>query len=141
VAVLHRNAVRARRDRQIRRHDAPGLESPQDPGGLALDLGRLVGDVGQNVAQRVERGDARIAGPRDRLQGRHQDLLDAEGALERSERQDQLGGGAVGVGQDPALPAAARALDRQEAHVIRVDPAPTSTSSSIRWAEALEKTR
>jgi hypothetical protein len=61
-----------------------------------------------------------IARARDRLHGRDEQLLDPERAMEWGKSEDQRGGGAVGVGQDGAGPAAGLVLPVHQRQVVEV---------------------
>src|SRR5206468_12267915 len=83
---------------------------------LRLHLLLFAVDVGNNVVEDVERRDPRIPRARNRLKRRHDQPLDAEGAVERGGRQRQTDGGAVRVRDDEpaATPCTLLRLDQLE---------------------------
>src|SRR6202165_437337 len=78
---------------------------------LALDLLFLARDEGDDVVNHIERQHPALpAGTRDGLERRHHHGADAEGILERLQRDGPPGGRAVGDRRDEAAPAAVAAL-------------------------------
>src|SRR5215471_10038325 len=75
VAVLDRDAVGHRGDGEVRRDDAIPLGAAEDLDDLALQLFSLFRDVGDDVAEDVERGHAGITRAGDRLHRRDEALL------------------------------------------------------------------
>ena len=102
------------------RHDGVPLEAAEDLLRLALDLAFLATDERHDVADGVQRGDARVAGAGERLERGEGDALQAVLAERRqSQRQDDRR--AVGVGDERAGPAALGALQLDESEMLAVD--------------------
>jgi hypothetical protein len=81
-----------------------GREAAEDLGRLPLDLLLLAADVGHDVVEDVEGGNAGVAAAGDGLhRGAEDGLKRPEGVFEGFERHDEAGGGAVGVGDDEAF--------------------------------------
>ncbi len=102
VAVDDGDAVAVRGEGEGRGLEAGGGGRAEELGDLFLELLFFVLDVGDDVAEDVERGDAGIAGAGDGLQGGDEELVDAEAGFERREGEDEADGAAVGVGDDVA---------------------------------------
>jgi hypothetical protein len=78
-------------------------DTAHDLGRLPLDLLLLSPDEGDDVVEDVHGGDTGVAAAGDGLEGGDEDFVDrSKGVFERFERDDEAGGGAVGVGDDEA---------------------------------------
>ena len=109
---------------------------------LDLDLLLFAADVGDHVVQDVHGGHARIARARDRLHAHHVHRGQAEGVVQRLQRTDQVGGGAVRVGDDEPTFHPRRACWTGMSAVWSglTSGISSGTSGSIRCAAAFEQT-
>ncbi len=97
------------------------LRWPSSLADLFLQLLFFVLDVGDDVAEDVERGDAGVARAGDGLHGADEEALDAEVFFERLEGEYEADGTAVGVGDDVAAGLASPLLGFDQAEVAGVD--------------------
>ena len=107
MPVDDRHARRRRADDHRERRHRVALERAEHLLRLALHLLFLARDRRDDVAEDVERRDARISGSGHRLQRRHHDARKAE-AAQRGQHDREGHGRAVGVGDDRAGPPASR---------------------------------
>lgn len=114
VAVEDRDAVAVRRDLHgmLGVHVEGGLvvrQAAEDLGELPFDLLLFFADVGNDVVEDVERGDAGVTRAGDGLHRRDHDGLErSEGLLERVKGDGDTRRRAVGVGDDETLGVARR---------------------------------
>src|SRR5882672_257804 len=87
---------------------------------LPLELGLFVGDVGNDVAEYVERWHAGVTGARHSLHRGKKKLPDSELLMQRRESDSGHRGRTVRVGHDGAAPAAAFPLAFDESKVVAV---------------------
>ena len=121
MAVADRDPVHGGGDREAGGNERLAVEAAQDAEGLRLDLLLFApADVGHDVVGHVHGSDSGVARARERLQRRHRDLAQAEGAVQGSKRHRQAHDAAVRVGDDVTA-AGALALDRERVEVIGVD--------------------
>lgn len=81
-----------------------GIDVSENLARLPLNLLLLAADVGDDVINHIERGDTGVATSGNGLEGGNMNGGDgAEGVEEGLERDDETGGGAVGVGNEEAL--------------------------------------
>src|ERR1017187_1756408 len=78
-------------------------------------------DVWDHIAQNVQRGNARIAGPADCLHRGYKERLHAELLMQRRERDDQANSRAIGIGHDVSARLLAPALQLDQREMIRID--------------------
>ena len=121
MAVLHRNAVGMRADRDWRWLDAHANAATEHLLNLALDLRLFVLDVRHDVAEDVQRRHAGIARTRYRLHRRDEQPSDAEGCMQRRQWHDCHDRRAVGIRHDAATPSAIRPLCVEQGEVIGID--------------------
>ena len=98
-----------------------GLGAPQQFARLLFHLFFFLGDVGDDVAENVERGHAGIARAADRLHGHDHHLLQAEALFQRRQRHHQADGGAIRIGNDKAAAFLPPALRVHQLDVLSVD--------------------
>src|SRR5436190_18318977 len=87
VAIGNIHSMTLSTDLYRRRFDRIAFKVTQDLRGLRFDLLFFTTDVWQHVIEDVERGDARIASTRNRLQCCCNRRLYAKCAMDRRERQ------------------------------------------------------
>ena len=127
VTVDDGHARALRRDDDVGLGDAGvGLTAGRGRAKRAEDLARLgrhflllAADERHDVAQDVQRGHARVARARECLHRDDVDRLDAEGVVQRPQRDDETDRRAVRVGHDAPGPAVHLAVQKRE--VVRVD--------------------
>ena len=121
MTVFDGHPIGHRRDHERRRRAGGVACASENFRDFGLDLLRLARDVGNDVSEYVERGDARIARAGDRLHRRDERLLDPEGAVERRERHGEEHRRAICVRDERSGPATMLPLPLEEAERIRVD--------------------
>src|ERR1035437_6268176 len=114
VSILHRHAIRVRAHDERRRLDGRSYEASEHLLHLALDLRLFIADIGDDVAEDVERGNAGIARAGDRLHRGDEHRLQSEPLVQRRHRHRGDGGGAIRVRDDRAGPSARCALSGDE---------------------------
>src|SRR5687767_11675882 len=105
MTVLHGNAIRLRTDLERSVRHATVLEPPEQLSHLTLDLRLFFRYVRDDVAEDVEGGHARIPRSRNRLQSRHEELLDAEALVQRGECDCGNRRGTIRIRDDCPFPA------------------------------------
>src|SRR5271165_1351314 len=110
VAVFDRNPIAVRRHAECGLLDMIAIQSSEELTRLLFHLLFLFGDIRDDVAQDVERGDARISCSTDRLHRGHENRLDAKFLMKRRERHHQSDGRAVRIGNNEATRLLAPAL-------------------------------
>ena len=78
-----------RADAEVGRRNLSALELAEELAGLFFHLLFFILDEGHDVAEDVQRSDARVARAADGLHGGDEDRLDAKSLVERSEREGQ----------------------------------------------------
>ena len=121
MPIAHGDAIALRADRAGDIVDPALLQGAQHLERLGLDLVLLAANVGHDVAQDVQGGDARVPGPGDGLHRGHGERAQAKGVVQRLAGQGQRDGRAVGTGDDQAAPAAPPALHLDQRRVTGVD--------------------
>ncbi len=100
VAVEYGYAIAVRGKGEGRGLEAGSGGCAEELGDFLLEFLFFVLDVGDDVAEDVERSYSGIAGAGDGLQGGDEEFVDAEAGFERSEGKDEADGAAVGVGDE-----------------------------------------
>ena len=121
VAIFHCDAVAVRTYPGRQSFHLGAVELAQQFERLGFELLFFAADVRNHIAQDVERRDARITGPADRLHGAHKYALQAKAVGQRLEREHQPDRAAVGVGHDVAAGLLTPGLRLEQAQVGRVD--------------------
>src|SRR5579864_8024678 len=121
MSVFHGHAVAVRAERKIGVDDARTVERSQQLARFRFHLVFFFGDVGNHVAQDVHGRDAGIARAADGLHGGDKNLVDAEAAVQRRQRQHQSNGGAVGIGDHEAAVFLVPLLRLDERNMVAVD--------------------
>src|ERR1039458_4572424 len=100
VAIFHRNSIAVCRHAKGCRFDPLVGQFTEKFAGLLLHLFFFLGDVGNDVAENVERSYSRITCAADGLHGGNEQGLDAEFLMQRRQRHHQSNRRTVRVGND-----------------------------------------
>ena len=137
MAVFHRHPVAVRTHPGVQRFYPVSAQLAQQFQRLSFEFFFLALDVGDDIAQDVERGDPRITGAADGLHGAHKYALQAKAIGQRLQRQHQPDGAAVGVGHDVAAGLISPALRLQQVRdglrLPREPPAEHPPAYETRW--------
>src|ERR1039458_785110 len=99
-----------RRHTESRGLDVIAIQPSEEFARLLFHLLLLLGDVGNDIAEDVERSYSRVSSAADGLHRSHEDRLDAELLMQRCKGHNQTDGRAVGIGDDVATRLLAPAL-------------------------------
>ena len=121
VPVSHRDAIAVRGERELGIDEALSVPAAEELLRFLRHLLFLFGDEGDDVVERIERGDPRVARPRERLHGRDDRALDPELLLQRGGGEHEPDRRAVAVGHDGSRPPARASLSVEGVHVFGID--------------------
>jgi len=121
VTVFHGDAIALGADGEAGGDDLASLELAEKLACFLLHLFLFVLDVGNDVAENVQGGDAGITRAADGLHGDGKDGFNAESFLQRRQRQGQSHDRAVGVGDHESAGVPVPGLRADELEMAGID--------------------